>query len=90
MNQTELNSAIQSAFDNLSNLNEQLYDYWYSQLHDDEDNKIIEEWTAENLKLMETDVMYQSQYDAEEYFDCDDSDDGYALASAGFGTDEDY
>ncbi len=22
--------------------------------------------------------------------DCDDSDDGYALASAGFGTDEDY
>jgi hypothetical protein len=24
------------------------------------------------------------------YADCDDSDDGYALASAGFGTDEDY
>jgi hypothetical protein len=26
----------------------------------------------------------------EEDFDCDDGDDGYALASAGFGTDEDY
>jgi hypothetical protein len=26
----------------------------------------------------------------EEDLDCDDSDDGYALASAGFGTDEDY
>lgn len=28
--------------------------------------------------------------DEEEDMDCDDSDDGYALASAGFGTDEDY
>jgi hypothetical protein len=26
----------------------------------------------------------------EKEVDCDDSDDGYALASAGFGTDEDY
>lgn len=26
----------------------------------------------------------------EDEVDCDDSDDGYALASAGFGTDEDY
>lgn len=26
----------------------------------------------------------------EEEYDCDDSDDRYALASAGFGTDEDY
>ena len=26
----------------------------------------------------------------EQEVDCDDSDDGYALASAGFGTDEDY
>ena len=87
MNQIQINSAIQSAFDNLSNLNEQLYDYWYSQLHDVETGKkIIQEWNIENLKLMEDDVMYQSQ----DYFDCDDSDDGYALASAGFGMDEDY
>ncbi len=28
--------------------------------------------------------------DEEEEPDCDDSDDGYALSSAGFGTDEDY
>jgi hypothetical protein len=28
--------------------------------------------------------------DEEEDIDCDDGDDGYALASAGFGTDEDY
>jgi hypothetical protein len=28
--------------------------------------------------------------DEEDELDCDDSDDGYALASAGFGTDEDY
>ena len=30
------------------------------------------------------------QEDADEDIDCDDGDDGYALASAGFGTDEDY
>jgi hypothetical protein len=28
--------------------------------------------------------------DEDEYMDCDDSDDGYALASAGYGMDEDY
>ena len=30
------------------------------------------------------------QRDADGDYDCDDSDDGYALASAGWGTDEDY
>lgn len=32
----------------------------------------------------------ESHFEEEEEPDCDDSDDGYALASAGFGTDEDY
>ena len=30
------------------------------------------------------------EYNPDAEFDCDDSDDGYALASAGFGMDEDY
>ena len=33
---------------------------------------------------------YLDDEEEEEEPDCDDSDDGYALASAGWGTDEDY
>jgi hypothetical protein len=61
MTQTEINSAIQTAFDNLLNTNNQLFDYWYSQLFDDNEMPIMEEWNEENLNLMETDVMYQVQ-----------------------------
>jgi len=61
MTQTEINSAIQTAFDNLLNTNQQLFDYWYSQLFDDNEMPIMEEWNEENLNLMETDVMYQVQ-----------------------------
>ena len=35
-------------------------------------------------------LYYLDAEDEEEDVDCDDGDDGYALASAGFGTDEDY
>jgi hypothetical protein len=34
--------------------------------------------------------FFLDEEEDEDYEDCDDSDDGYALASAGFGTDEDY
>lgn len=33
---------------------------------------------------------YVDEVEDEDEVDCDDSDDGQALASAGFGTDEDY
>ena len=41
---------------------------------------------------MEFDTEDQDEFEElyDEDIDCDDSDDGYALASAGFGTDEDY
>lgn len=35
-------------------------------------------------------LLHYLDAEDEEEADCDDSDDGYALASAGFGTDEDY
>ena len=42
----------------------------------------------------EQEALAELEYASEdidfEEADCDDSDDGYALASAGFGTDEDY
>ena len=50
------------------------------------------------LKYMSTDDVddmldaneLSERFMDEDEFDCDDGDDGYALASAGFGTDEDY
>ncbi len=36
------------------------------------------------------DLLYYLEPEEDEEPDCDDGDDGYALASAGFGTDEDY
>jgi len=38
------------------------------------------------------DMMESNEFilEEDEDEDCDDSDDGYALASAGYGTDEDY
>lgn len=39
---------------------------------------------------IDVDIVYDVMDSLEEPIDCDDSDDGYALASAGFGTDEDY
>lgn len=60
MTQTEINSAIQSALDNLLNLNQMLFDYWYSVLFDESDNSIPEYWSEFNLRLMEDDVMNNS------------------------------
>lgn len=42
-------------------------------------------YTGEPVPYPESD-----EDEGEEDIDCDDFDDGYALASAGFGTDEDY
>jgi hypothetical protein len=57
MNQTQVSDAISAAFGNLSELNEQVYDYWICQLYDEDNNMIAEEWNEETLKMMEDDVM---------------------------------
>lgn len=43
-----------------------------------------------NISLEEVEAQICMIEEADFDMDCDDSDDGYALASAGFGTDEDY
>ena len=43
--------------------------------------------TKYGVSLQDVNVIAQEM---QEFIDCDDSDDGYALASAGFGCDEDY
>lgn len=52
-----------------------------------------EDYTASEVadKLnVDIDLVYDVMESEDARYDCDDSDDGYALASAGFGTDEDY
>ena len=57
MTQTQIADAISAAFDNLSELSAQVYDYWITQLYDDEGDMIAEEWNDQTLKMMEDDVM---------------------------------
>ena len=54
-----MNEAINNALNNLSNVNEMLCDYWISQLYNENDEPIQENWNERTLKLMEDDVMNQ-------------------------------
>ena len=58
---SEIGDAISLAFYNLSQHNQMLYDYWLSELYDDEGEMIVDQWNQQNLKLMEDDVMNQLQ-----------------------------
>jgi hypothetical protein len=60
MTQPELYDAISIAFYNLSQVNQMLYDYWLTELYDEEGEIIAEQWNEENLNLMEKDVMNQT------------------------------
>lgn len=53
---------------------------------------LAQDYTASEIAdFLHIDVDYvYDVMDSLEGIDCDDSDDGAALASAGFGTDEDY
>jgi hypothetical protein len=59
MTQAELNDAISLAFGNLAETNQMIYDYWISELYDEDGDLVCDAWNAENLKLMEDDVMEQ-------------------------------
>lgn len=61
--QTEMNNAIAQGLDNLNNLNQQLFDFWYSELFDENDDPIMEKWTDQTLNEIEKDVMYNSSAD---------------------------
>lgn len=60
MNQTDINNAISQAFANLSVLNEQVYDYWVSELYTLNGDINSEKWNEETLNEMEIDVMQNS------------------------------
>jgi hypothetical protein len=60
MTQVEINGAISQAFANLSILNEQVYDYWVSELYTLDGAMIDEMWNEQTVYEMETDVMQNS------------------------------
>lgn len=63
MTQAEINSAIENALNNLYNLNEQVYNYWLSELYSDcydDEQMNCTEWNEDTLKKIEDDVMYNS------------------------------
>ena len=60
MTQTQINDAISNAFANLAELNEQVYDYWVSELYSVDGDLIDEVWNEETLQKMEDDVMFNS------------------------------
>lgn len=61
LQEANLQQAIIRAFANLLLTNQQLYDYWYSELFDESEEPIMEEWNEVNLSAMEKDVMHQLQ-----------------------------
>ena len=60
MTQTEINTAIETGLNNLYDLNQQIFDFWYTELYTVDDSVIEEMWTDRTLKLIEDDVMQQS------------------------------
>lgn len=61
--QTEMNNSIAQGLDQLNNLNQQVFDYWYSELFDENDDPVMEKWTDQTLNEIEKDVMYNSSAD---------------------------
>jgi hypothetical protein len=56
VNQFQINTAITSALDNLFTLGEQIHVHWYNELFTVNGEPIQENWTEDNLNLMEKDV----------------------------------
>ena len=60
MKQVEINTAISDAFQHLSELNEDLYDYYVNRLYTVDGDFVKEEWNEKTLSEMEDDVMFNS------------------------------
>jgi translation elongation factor EF-Ts len=61
MPQEFIDSEIENALNTLYSTNQMLFDYWLSELYDDEDQKVVENWTEGNLKELYKDVDYSNQ-----------------------------
>lgn len=61
MPQEFIDNEIENALNTLYSTNQMLFDYWLSELYDDEDQKVVENWKEENLKELYKDVDYSNQ-----------------------------
>jgi len=52
-----VSASITNAFENLSELSSQVYEYWLSELYTEDGDIIPEQWNEATLKMMENDVM---------------------------------
>ena len=52
-----IHTKINESFNHLSQINAMIYDYWISELYDEEGDVVWEMWNEETVKLMETDVL---------------------------------
>ena len=60
MTQVEINTGIANAFQHLSELNEDLYDYYVKRLYTVDGDFVKKEWNEKTLSEMEDDVFYNS------------------------------
>jgi hypothetical protein len=56
---SEIVTAIYQGLENLMDSNQMLHDYWVSELFTEFGDVRPDAWTANNLKLIEDDVMQQ-------------------------------
>jgi|GWRWMinimDraft_3_1066011.scaffolds.fasta_scaffold41695_2 hypothetical protein len=54
---TQTDKEICQSLDNLMNENQMIFDFWYSELFDDEDNRITQMWTEETLNQIKSDLI---------------------------------
>jgi len=56
-----IDSEIENALNTLYSTNEMVFDYWLTELYDDEDEKLTENWTEGTMKELYKDVDYNVQ-----------------------------
>lgn len=57
IDQLQLEEAIVNGLNNLYDYDSANYDYWVSELYDNQHEPILSEWNEDNLRKIETDVM---------------------------------
>lgn len=57
MPQEQLYRCIEQQLDNLASVNQMLFDFWLSELYEDDDETmIVDKWNEQTLAQLETDV----------------------------------
>ena len=60
-----IQSAFETAINNLNETNQMLCDYWMTELCDENGDLLNEKMTEQNLTMIEKDVAYQYEWDCD-------------------------